>query len=360
MTGIDYSKLITPTRGPAYHNVDSSKSYYSDPIDRFPGRLAGRSRIWGDASPEVQRAGIDAIVKAARDKGLSTHDTALALAVAYHESGFNPDAAAGTSTATGLGQFIDNTGKDYGLTDNNRWNTDDQAKALVNYFVYNRDLAAKRGLGEEYIYKFHHDGPAGESGGLKISQNEVMPLVPGFEKALNGGTGGIAPAAPQASDAPATKTPPPPAVAGIGGYTIQPGDTLSGIAARHGVSVGDLAAANTIADPDSIQAGKTLKMPGQTSDGASPGSAAPSEPSTPSAPSAAAGTLGDFGSGDTGGNQDGAIQLASADQSQGTSASTSSTAPITLTDSDKTELLPDFASWNMVLNGGGNAESAFA
>lgn len=48
-----------------------------------------------------------------------------------------------------------------------------------------------------------------------------------------------------------------------GGATIQSGDTLSKIAARHGVSVEDLAKANGISDPNRIRAGQTLTIPGQ-------------------------------------------------------------------------------------------------
>ena len=51
------------------------------------------------------------------------------------------------------------------------------------------------------------------------------------------------------------------------GYTVRPGDTLSGIAARYGVSVSALARANNIADPDFIIAGRTLQIPGSGSGG---------------------------------------------------------------------------------------------
>ncbi|MFN8123237.1 MAG: LysM peptidoglycan-binding domain-containing protein [Thermoleophilia bacterium] len=44
--------------------------------------------------------------------------------------------------------------------------------------------------------------------------------------------------------------------------TVRPGDTLSGIAARHGVSPAALAAANRIADPDHIVLGSSLTIPG--------------------------------------------------------------------------------------------------
>lgn len=44
--------------------------------------------------------------------------------------------------------------------------------------------------------------------------------------------------------------------------TVRPGDTLSGIAARHGVSASALAAANGIHDPDHIVLGSRLTIPG--------------------------------------------------------------------------------------------------
>ena len=45
-------------------------------------------------------------------------------------------------------------------------------------------------------------------------------------------------------------------------YLVQPGDTLSGIAASHGVSLAAVEAANTkIADPNVIYAGQTVEIP---------------------------------------------------------------------------------------------------
>ncbi|MEQ9336944.1 MAG: LysM domain-containing protein, partial [Miltoncostaeaceae bacterium] len=55
---------------------------------------------------------------------------------------------------------------------------------------------------------------------------------------------------------------------------VRPGDTLSGIAARAGVGIQSLAAANGIADPDRIVAGTVLTLPGRgapSAGGGSPG-----------------------------------------------------------------------------------------
>ena len=51
-----------------------------------------------------------------------------------------------------------------------------------------------------------------------------------------------------------------PAKAGVGGYLVQPGDTLSRISARLGTSVDYLAGYNRIADPDVIYSGQTLRF----------------------------------------------------------------------------------------------------
>ncbi len=47
-------------------------------------------------------------------------------------------------------------------------------------------------------------------------------------------------------------------------YTVKRGDTLSGIARDHGVSISDLVDANDIKNPDLIYAGQVLLIPGQT------------------------------------------------------------------------------------------------
>ncbi|MFC4728142.1 glycoside hydrolase family protein [Coralloluteibacterium thermophilus] len=74
-------------------------------------------------------------------------------------------------------------------------------------------------------------------------------------------------------------TPPP----GGSTYTVRPGDTLSGIAAAHGVTLQALLAANPeIANPDLIQVGQVIRIPAPgASAGAAPAAEAPRDGSAP-------------------------------------------------------------------------------
>jgi LysM repeat protein len=79
------------------------------------------------------------------------------------------------------------------------------------------------------------------------------PTKPG-----SGGTGGTAPSQPSA--------PKPPSSGSGGNYTVHSGDTLSSIAAKHGVSLSALEAANPqIKNPNLIYAGQTIHLPGGAS-----------------------------------------------------------------------------------------------
>jgi LysM repeat protein len=69
---------------------------------------------------------------------------------------------------------------------------------------------------------------------------------------------GAVPATPTAGAAPAATT----AAATSGSYTVQPGDTLSALAARSGVSVSTLAASNGLDPAGLLIAGSTLNLAG--------------------------------------------------------------------------------------------------
>jgi LysM repeat protein len=64
-------------------------------------------------------------------------------------------------------------------------------------------------------------------------------------------------------------------VAPAGDYAVQPGDTLSGIAAAHGVSLSALAAANGVSADSFAIAGTTLKIPSGSATGPSTSSGPP-------------------------------------------------------------------------------------
>ncbi len=162
------------------------KSHYDAEIDHSPGRLAGNSRKAGDASLEVKGAVVDLLRETAAKHKLTTRETAILISMAYLESKFNPDAAAPNSSATGIGQFIDKTGSSFKLNDNkDRFDAAKNIDALTKHFLENKKLSL--GKTEDYIYRYHHDGPGKDHGGLELSRRKVMPLVDEIEKGIKSG-----------------------------------------------------------------------------------------------------------------------------------------------------------------------------
>jgi LysM repeat protein len=85
-----------------------------------------------------------------------------------------------------------------------------------------------------------------------------------------------------------TATAGPAAAGGAGAYVVQPGDTLSAIAARAGIPLDQLAAANGLDPAAPLLAGTVLQLTGAGTPGASSATAGPSQVSTPATPGAAA------------------------------------------------------------------------
>jgi len=159
----------------------ASQSYFNKPLS---GNFASFSRAAGDTTKEEKQKVINLIIGTGRQAGMSEREIAYTLATASVESGFNPEAAAHESSASGIGQFVNLTGKSYNINKDTRWNLEAQVQALVDHTVDNIAMAKQKGLGEEYIYALHHDGPKLNRDGLSISREKVMPLVDKYLKYL--------------------------------------------------------------------------------------------------------------------------------------------------------------------------------
>lgn len=157
------------------------RSHYYDPIDYSLRQPHGRSRRWGDISPAAQKDVIAIILEEAARQKLPVGETALLLATARIESGFNPDAAATTTSAAGLGQFIDNTAKAFGLIGDKRFSLRHNIRAMILHIRDNlRTACDKYGAQSydqavSYAYALYHDGPSLKYGGLEIAKANVVP-----------------------------------------------------------------------------------------------------------------------------------------------------------------------------------------
>ena len=158
-----------------------SQSYFNTPLS---GNFESFSRAAGDTTKEEKQKVINLIIGTGRQAGMSEREIAYTLATASVESGFNPEAAAHESSASGIGQFVNLTGKSYNINKDTRWKLEAQVQALVDHTVDNIAMAKQKGLGEEYIYALHHDGPKLNRDGLSISREKVMPLVGKYLKYL--------------------------------------------------------------------------------------------------------------------------------------------------------------------------------
>lgn len=157
----------------------ASNSYYDNPIPE-----SGYTRNAGGAPKEAQEAAIKEIIRVGRTLEATPEQIAYALATARYESGFNIYAAAKSTSAYGLGQFIDATGEKYGLNESNMNDLGMQAQALIEHTIDNFDLAERKGYDNSYVYALHHDGPSLNKGGLALSKEHIMPFVPKYKKLL--------------------------------------------------------------------------------------------------------------------------------------------------------------------------------
>lgn len=140
------------------------KTHVGEPIDQNKG-LSGNDRKANisSAPPEVQQKVVEIIIEEARKRKFNNRDLAYYIAIAKRESGFNPDAANATSTASGIAQVIDKTGKTYGINDQNRFDARSSIKAGLDYFIaikkrVIKDYGLVSGEYEPLIYYCYHYG----------------------------------------------------------------------------------------------------------------------------------------------------------------------------------------------------------
>ncbi len=177
--------LLVPKPGAAYKRSSVVKhSRYLTPV-KGEG-LRGKSRRWGDADLSVQAECVNSLISDLRGAGYSKSEICFAVALWRCESGFNPDAAAGTSSACGLGQFLDRTRavlcKRAGVNDSDPFSVDMNIactrETLKECFAFARKYAPRDSTRYfEFAYAYHHDGPSADSGGREIARESVLPWL---------------------------------------------------------------------------------------------------------------------------------------------------------------------------------------
>lgn len=175
--------------GGSFANQVSTRSKVSIPIEYERGGLRGKSRSYGDVSNEVRLGVIDLVLKLL--SGQRAEIKAVVLAIIEQESGFNPDAANTSSSAAGLGQIVEKTGKALGLRGMGYFDAEQNLRATVElireYQGYSKVKNAK--TWEDYlvaVYSIHHDGPTKDFGGEKIAVKQVLPRFNKWLEALRG------------------------------------------------------------------------------------------------------------------------------------------------------------------------------
>lgn len=169
-----------------YLNAKKGKAYFDDQIKPFSlislypdidtsRKLRGNSRTIGDADKDVQDAIIDMIITIAVRYGLSYKEISYILLTTKVESGFNPDAAAGTTSAAGLAQgtvgFIKDAlaqsegilGFQLDLRNEEVFEAEKGCYAVIYSFLLNKSKVMESYTSDqseywEWLYLLHHDG----------------------------------------------------------------------------------------------------------------------------------------------------------------------------------------------------------
>lgn len=169
-----------------YLNAKKGKAYFDDQIKPFSlisiypdidtsRKLRGNSRTIGDANKDVQDTIIDMIITIAVRYGLSYKEISYILLTTKVESGFNPDAAAGTTSAAGLAQgtvgFINDAltqsedilGFQLDLRNEEVFDAEKRCYAVIYSFLLNKSKVMESYTSDqseywEWLYLLHHDG----------------------------------------------------------------------------------------------------------------------------------------------------------------------------------------------------------
>lgn len=212
----DIYELLYCAKGAEYKE-EQIKDYSA--LKKYPhiikpeGALAGNSRVVGDASREVQQKIIDKIIEVGVRYHLNYREIAYVLLIAKAESGFNPDAAAGTTSASGIAQYTkgnaeeaekDNYSKDmlgfslHMVPWPDRFDAEKGVFGLVLSYMVGRNKAKEMAGAhwENYVYIYHHDGwythttpqEAKKLGSYAIAEKKIIPHLDAVEAALKSST----------------------------------------------------------------------------------------------------------------------------------------------------------------------------
>ncbi|MEE3663256.1 LysM domain-containing protein [Brenneria sp. g21c3] len=171
-----YSRLYA-SKGKEYYKdaIISSSRLKIYPDVNLNKKIKGNSRISGDIDKQSQQKIIDMLITIGVRYGLNYREIAYVLLCTHIESGFNPDAAAGSTTAAGLAQatidFVD-----YTYRNSSKWlgfvldikgerifDAELGCYTVIFSFLRARDLVADHysSSDDEYwkwLYYLHHDG----------------------------------------------------------------------------------------------------------------------------------------------------------------------------------------------------------
>lgn len=185
-----YASFLVKKRGGAPGQV-VDWSHYDEPIDKSKA-LHGNSRRWGDADLVTQAKVVHEIVHGLKAQGFNKEEVAYALSLAKVESGFNPDACAGTTSACGTFQFIDKTRsnleKRTGIKSDGTVAADVAlfASLLKEQFDFAKSKGFEPGTTNYYkmAYAYHHDGASLKYGGFGIA-NKVVAHMAGIHASID-------------------------------------------------------------------------------------------------------------------------------------------------------------------------------